>query len=179
MEPLVTERTVLRSWQVGDAQAARAVYGAPEVARWLTPAMRRIDDDDAMRAQLEKWITEGPELLTPYGNWAVTRAADGLLVGGIALRELPPYREDIEIAWQLAPEHWGHGYATEAAQSLAAWAFEQGAEELFAVVRPANTRAAAVARRIGMEHTGVTDKYYDLTLQVYRLRPDDLATARA
>jgi hypothetical protein len=34
-----------------------------------------------------------------------------------------------------------------------------------------------MARRIGMEWTGDSDKYYDLHLQVYRLRPDDLVAA--
>jgi RimJ/RimL family protein N-acetyltransferase len=42
------------------------------------------------------------------------------------------------------------------------------------VVRPANRRAEATVRRLGMEWVGETDKYYDLRLQVYRLRPADL-----
>jgi hypothetical protein len=34
----------------------------------------------------------------------------------------------------------------------------------------------AVVRRIGMEWIGETEKYHDLRLQVYRLRPGDLTT---
>ena len=49
-------------------------------------------------------------------------------------------------------------------------------EEVFAVVRPTNKRAAFMARRIGMEWVGETDKYYDLPLHVYRLRSADLDT---
>jgi hypothetical protein len=30
-------------------------------------------------------------------------------------------------------------------------------------------------RRLGMQWVGETDKYHGLRLQVYRLRPDDLA----
>ena len=41
-------------------------------------------------------------------------------------------------------------------------------------MRPGNSRAAATARRNGMSWVGETDKYYGLTLQVYRLRPADL-----
>ena len=48
-----------------------------------------------------------------------------------------------------------------------------GIDELLAVVRPANRRAEATVRRLGMEWVGETDKYYDLRLQVYRLRPAD------
>jgi RimJ/RimL family protein N-acetyltransferase len=57
---------------------------------------------------------------------------------------------------------------------VAGWAFTQEIDEVFAVVRPGNTRAAATARRNGMSWVGETDKYYGLTLQVYRLRPADL-----
>ena len=45
---------------------------------------------------------------------------------------------------------------------------------MFAVARPKNTRAAATARRIGMEWVGETTKYYDMRLNVYRIRPSDL-----
>jgi hypothetical protein len=45
------------------------------------------------------------------------------------------------------------------------------------VVRPANTRAAATVRRIGMEWVGETEKYHNLHLQEFRLRPGDLTRA--
>lgn len=175
----MTDRVALREWNVADAADALAVYGADEVARWLTPAMDQVKDEAAMRALLEAWAEEQPRLITPYGRWALVRHSDRHVIGGLALRPLPPYKEDIEIAWQLAPDYWGQGYATEGARALAAWAFGQGADELFAVVRPGNARAAAMARRVGMEWTGESDKYYDLHLQVYRLRPDDLVAAGA
>jgi hypothetical protein len=31
-----------------------------------------------------------------------------------------------------------------------------------------------VAKRLGMQYVGRTDKYFDLELEVYRLRPADL-----
>ena len=86
-------------------------------------------------------------------------------------RGVPPRGDDLEIGWQLPPQMWGRGYASESSRAIADWAFEQGLEELFAVVRPNNTRAAAVAHRNGMEWVGETDKYFGMTLQVYRLRP--------
>ena len=57
------------------------------------------------------------------------------------------------------------------------WAFSDGeVDELFAVARPANKRAIATARRIGMEWVGETDKYYNLNLQVYRIRASEFTT---
>jgi RimJ/RimL family protein N-acetyltransferase len=171
---LVTERLRLRRWRVEDAQAALEVYGDPEIARRLSPALGRVPDVDSMRLVLEQWIAEDARLAPPSGRWAIERLADGRLVGGAILLPLPPGDEDLEFGWQITREHWGQGLASEAGRALARWAFEHGEEELFAVVRPSNTRAVAVALRIGMEWVGETDKYYGLHLQVYRLRHGDL-----
>ena len=81
------------------------------------------------------------------------------------------------MGWQLNPDAWGSGYATEAGLALAQWAFGQGIEQVIAVVRPANTRAVATVRRIGMEWVGETEKYHDLRLQQFRLRSADLTAS--
>src|SRR5262245_37959381 len=163
-ELLTTDRLVLREWTLDDAEDALAIYGDAEIARWLTPALTRVPDEAEMRSVLSEWLDDRTVQIPPYGHWALVRQDDGRLIGGISLRPLPPYKEDIEVSWQLARDCWGHGYATEAARALAGWAFSQGAEELIAVVRPRNLRAAAMARRLGMEWTGETDKYYGMRL---------------
>ena len=75
---------------------------------------------------------------------------------------MPPHEIDLELAWQFVPEEWGNGYATEAAAAVATWAFERSAHEVFAVMRPANAASERLARRLGMQWVGETDKYYDL-----------------
>lgn len=172
--PLLTDRLVIRDWTVDDAEAALAIYGAEEVTHWLTPAMDRVGDAAAMRSVLQAWHEAQPNLPPPRGRWAMERREDGEVIGGLAIRLLPPYDEDLELSWQLRPGAWGEGYATEGAKALIRWAFTQDADELFAVARPNNVRAIATAKRIGMDWVGETTKYYDLRLQVYRIRPGDL-----
>jgi RimJ/RimL family protein N-acetyltransferase len=99
-------------------------------------------------------------------------------IGSVLLRPLPPALEDVEIAWHLHPRQWGNGYATEIGRAAAERAFQTGMEEVFAIVRPGNQRSIAVARRLGMEYVGITDKYLDLRLELYRLRPGDLPPVR-
>lgn len=172
---IVSERLTLRPWRLDDVEAAFAIYGRPDVARWLSPAMDTVSDRDAMRLVLQQWIAEDHRGSPPTGRWAVELTAERRVVGGVILLYLPPGGEDLEIGWQLEPGAWGRGYAAEAGHATAHWALQQaGVDELFAVVRPANARAAATAERIGMEWVGETDKYYDLRLQVYRLRTGDL-----
>ncbi len=173
---LVTERLVLRQWTGDDAGAALSSYGDADVARWLAPAMDRIGDEAAMRVVLQQWIAEDERLLTPAGRWAIERREDGIVIGGATLLGLPP-DDEYEIGWQLQRDAWGHGYATETGRALAGRAFEQGLEQVIAVVRPANVRALATVRRMGMEWIGETEKYHDLRLQAYRLRPPDLAAS--
>ena len=55
-----------------------------------------------------------------------------------------------EIGWMLAREHWGHGYASEAALALRDWALaERGLTRLISLIRPGNEASVRVAARIG------------------------------
>jgi RimJ/RimL family protein N-acetyltransferase len=171
---LVTERIALRPWDTSDAEAALKIYGANDVARWLAPTMDQVPDLAAMRLVLQQWVAEDARLTTPAGRWAMEDLQEGRLIGGATLLPLPP-DDEFEIGWQLHPDAWGRGYATEAGLAMAAWAFNQGIEQVIALVRPANSRATATVRRIGMEWIGETEKYHNLRLQVFRLRPGDLS----
>jgi len=171
-ESIRTPRLVLRPWSTSDAPEALAVYGDESVTRWLSPAIGRVASVDDMASVISGWLEAPPT--APGGRWAVTSSSDGTLLGGVGVLPLPPEHEDLEIGWQLAPRAWGLGYAAEAGHAVAHHAFESGVDELFAVVRPRNTRGARTATSIGMEWVGETEKYYDLRLQVYRLRKGDL-----
>ncbi len=171
---LTTERLTLRPWRVDDAQAALDVYGHADVIRWLSPDMDRVTDLAAMRLLLQQWIAEDARLPAPAGRWAIHRNSDDHVIGGAILLPLPPGKEDLEIGWQLHPDAWGNGYASETTHALATWAFAQDVYEIFAVVRPGNARAAATVRHNGMQWVGETGKYFATDLQVYRLRAADL-----
>ena len=172
---LTTNRLTLRPWRLDDAEAALTIFGDGEVARWLSPAMEQVQDISAMRLLLQQWILEDARAPAPAGRWAIELSAEARVVGGVVLLYLPPGGEDLEIGVQLAPAMWGQGLAGEAGHRVAHYALAQdGVDEVFAVARPTNTRAAAMASRIGMEWVGETDKYYDLRLHVYRLRSADL-----
>ena len=169
-------RLALRPWVPADAAAALAIYGSEEVTRWLSPAMRRVDDLPTMERIIAEWAAE--PLSRPAGRWAMELAETGELVGSTVLLPLPPGEDDLQIGWQLAPAYWGQGLAAEAGHAVAHFAFESGVEELFAVVRPRNQRGAGTARSIGMEWVGESEKYFDLRLQVYRLRKGELDVPR-
>lgn len=174
--PLHTERLIVREWTTSDSDvhAALDLYGTPEVTEWLTPEPVAVSDFEAMRAVVHAWVEDQPHVVPPAGRWAVQDRNENIVVGGLVLRLLPPYDHDLELTWQLRPGKWGAGYATESAHALLGWAFTHDIDDIYALVRPDNTRAAATAERIGMTWVGETSKYYDTDLHVYRIRYADL-----
>jgi len=176
---LATERLTLRPWRADDAPDALNVYGHADVTRWVSPDLARVPDLAAMRLLLRQWIAEDARLTAPAGRWAIQRDSDERVIGGAMLLPLPPGNEDLAIGWHLHPDTWGNGYASEATHALASWAFSQDVDEIFAVVRPGNARAAATVRHNGMQWVGETTKYFGADLQVFRLRTADLNHAYA
>ena len=173
-----TPRLRLRAWRADDADAALRLFGDAQVARWLAPAMHRVQDAADMRKLIDSWLTApvAPDG-RPTGRWVIEAVSDERFLGSGQILPLPPEGDDLQLGYQLVPESWGNGFASEAGHALAHYAFSMGEEEVFAVVRPRNVRGAQAATRIGMEWVGDTDKYYELQLQVYRLRKGDLDTS--
>jgi ribosomal-protein-alanine N-acetyltransferase len=174
-ELLRTARLLLRDWSVGDAPEALKVYRPDDALKWETNEQRRIPPLTTMQQLLERWTAEQADMAPGTGRWAMTLIDGGALIGGITLLPMPVPEADVEIGYRLAPEYWGRGYATEAGRALAQWAFQHLLVEVFGLVTPDNVRAAATARRIGMEWVGESTKYHGMHMQVYRLRPDNLA----
>lgn len=167
-----TARLLIRPWQLDDAGQALAIFGAEEVTRWLAPSVEKITDPTAMQARLRSWINVAAP--PPVGHWAVQDRRDGRLIGSGQIIPLPPENLDLLVGFEIVPHQWGSGFGAEVGHALAHYAFENGLDEIFAVVRTRNERAQAVAERIGMEWVGETEKYFGLRLHVYRLRRGDL-----
>ena len=60
---------------------------------------------------------------------------------------------ETELGWGLAREHWGRGYATEAARALRDWAFgERGLTRLISLIQPEQPPSIRVAEKLGERH---------------------------
>ncbi len=164
-----TDRLVLRPWRHAEVEAMYDLYRREEVWRWLGAQPAPPASVEAMHATVDRWAgrAEGP-----YGVWAVEPVALGAPVGTVLLVPLPDAdgrpTDDVEVGWHLHPDHWGHGYATEAARALLARAWDAGLSEVYAVVHPANERSVAVTRRLGMAPIGLTDRWYGVQLAAFR-----------
>jgi RimJ/RimL family protein N-acetyltransferase len=87
--------------------------------------------------------------LLGYGMWAVERKSDAAFLGRAGFLN-PPGWPGFEIGWAFAREHWGQGYATEAARTALAFAFDVlKRDRVISLIRPANARSIRVAEKLG------------------------------
>ncbi|MFF7331019.1 GNAT family N-acetyltransferase [Streptomyces sp. NPDC008150] len=120
-----------------------------------------------------------------WGMFVLVRNDDGRALGGIGFHGAPDDEGRAEVGYDLAVNARGHGYATEALRTLAAWTFARAAAaadadtrvtELFAVIDRTNVASQGVITRAGFtpagaEGAGGTDGGGETTT-AYVLRPD-------
>ena len=145
---LTTSRLRLRTFRPDDLPVYAALNADPEVVEFLGGQPLSRDESDAIAE-----YAQGLHATDGIGLLAVERAEDGVFLGMCGLHHVTDWYPDIEVAWRLAREHWGHGYATEAADAWLAHGFGTlGLERVISVTdrEPPNVRSIAVMRRLGM-----------------------------
>jgi RimJ/RimL family protein N-acetyltransferase len=172
---LVTERLVLRLPRLEDAHDLVAAYSDPETMRFIGDGSTTdlAGTEAAIATWLARWDASG------LGFCCLERREDGRVLGRAGflvwdgdawetgvLGELGS-RAELEIGWTLAREHWGRGYATEAATALRDWAFgERGLTRLISLIQHGNERSVRVAEKLGeryerdVEVKGIATRLY-------------------
>ena len=142
---LTTPRLILRTWREDDLPHYAALNADPEVVKYLGGPLTREHSDSIAQWAQHVYETEGIGLL------AVERREDGAFLGMCGLHHQYSVPDEVEVAWRLAHEHWGHGYATEAATAWLDHGFDTlGFPKIISITDPPNTRSLAVMRRLGM-----------------------------
>jgi RimJ/RimL family protein N-acetyltransferase len=153
-EHVVTERLVLRRPRLADLPALQAVIADARVREWQFPARFRTPQHTAalLRRGDEHWGERG------FGPWVVLREDELIGRAGLMTSDFQG-REVVEVMWFLGPDHWGHGYATEAARAAVDAGFsELGLTEILAWTMTTNLPSQAVMRRLGFEEIGPIDR---------------------
>lgn len=119
---LETKRLILRHWKPEDLPEF-AKMNADERVMEFFPSTLSSDESDAFAKAFQQELTE-----KNYGLWAVEVKGGPSFIGFVGLHEqtFPAhFTPCIEIGWRLAHEHWGNGYAFEAAKEALRYAFEE------------------------------------------------------
>ncbi len=153
-----TPRLLLRKPVYEDGLAALDLYGDPVAMEFIGGVHPRVAADPGygVGAGLRRWEDND------CGPPSIVRRMDGRWLGrvGILVWDARTWTyttfaeagEDAqpELGWALAREHWGQGYATEAATAVREWAYdERGIARLISLIAPANVRSQRLAERLG------------------------------
>ena len=144
------------------------LYRRMEVAKWLGAEPKPMESRDQAQRGIARWAERNAGL-DLGGIWAAERKADGVVAGTVLLARLPDGEGEYEVGWHFHPDSWGHGLATETARGALDLAWAGGLPEVLAVVLPGNEPSMAVCRRLGMAELGLTDRYYQQQMHLFRV----------
>jgi RimJ/RimL family protein N-acetyltransferase len=140
---------LLRPLTKGDVDDLLAYRSQLDVCRYVPfePMDRRVIEERLATLWATTALTDEGQALT----LGVELAGAGRLIGDVVLIWRSREHQGGEIGYVLNPGHRGHGYATEAAEALLRFGFEDlGWHRVIARLDERNGPSAGVARRLGM-----------------------------
>ncbi len=150
-----TLRLHLRPWRDQDLPAFAAMNADPIVMEFFPKSLDQTESEALAARIRENFARRG------FGLWAVEVPGVADFIGFVGL-SVPGFSAHftpcVEIGWRLAREHWGHGYATEAARATLDFGFTRHAlDEIVSFTTAANLRSRGVMERIGMTRSPADD----------------------
>lgn len=146
---LLTERLVLRRWRDSDRPAFHALNSDPAVMETIGPVMSRAESDAFMNRIEQRFDELG------FGLWCVELEGESIGFTGLSR---PWFRDGVEIGWRIRSQHWGNGYAPEAARECLRVAFgELALDEVISFTAALNTRSRRVMDKIGLHRDASAD----------------------
>jgi RimJ/RimL family protein N-acetyltransferase len=171
-----TERLHLRAWREEDLAPFAAMNADPAVMEFFPRPLDRAESDAAVARIRDHFARHG------FGLWAVEAPGVAEFIGFVGLavpRFEAHFTPCVEIGWRLAREHWGRGYATEAARAVLEFGFRDRAlEEIVSFTASVNVRSRAVMERIGMTRSPGDDFDHPAIPEGHPLRRHVLYRAR-
>jgi len=166
--PDPSERLSYRALERADSEAMHAVWGDPEVMRYLPSDPSPSVAETAQR--VERHVARFAQ--TGFGLCAIVEADGDRVVGSCGLFPVEWVGPDVEVAYHLARDVWNRGYATEAAGAWVDAAFDRlELDRVVALAYPANRASTRVMEKIGMRFDREVDKYGERLVQYAIERP--------
>ncbi|UFH49815.1 GNAT family N-acetyltransferase [Pseudomonas sp. KNUC1026] len=147
---LRSPRLRLRQWRDADLDAFSAMCADEQVMRHLPALLSRLESA-ALIGRIRGHFNE-----YGYGLWALEHHDSGAFIGLTGLLQVSfdaPFAPAVEIGWRLAREHWGLGYASEAAVACLSAAFGKlELDEVVSFTAHSNLPSEKVMQALGMVH---------------------------
>lgn len=143
----------LREFESTDLDAMASYAGDPEVMGWI--ATGGVSDRASTQAYLDNLMSAARAPSRARFELAVESRELGSLVGAVRMSINSREHARGDIGYLVAREHWGKGYATQAARLIVRFGFEQlWLHRIFAHVRPDNAASIRVLEKAGLSLEG-------------------------
>ncbi len=143
MELFETERCFMNTFQQSDYMDVKKLYVNQEVRKFLGGTRQ----ENSIELVLNDMLNSGTDSM----YWVVREKHTDDFIG---LVSLDPHHDGdyLEISYQLLPNWWGKGYASEVVQLLIHYALnELNLSKVIAETQTANTSSCKLLERLGME----------------------------
>ncbi len=149
---IATERLVLREYEHGDWPAVLAYQRDPRYFQFSPWTGRTEAETRDFVAMFMAQQTERPRRIFQL---AITLPDDGRVIGSCGIRRKPANDWEADLGYELAPEQWGRGYATEAALAIVGFGFQElRLRRVSSWCIADNIASARVLERVGLQLEG-------------------------
>jgi RimJ/RimL family protein N-acetyltransferase len=142
------------------------IFADPRVGATMGGVRTRDQVAEHLAAEHDRWERDG------MGYWMLFLAETGEPVarGGLS-RTVFDGRDEVEVGWTVAPEHWGRGLATELGAAAVTVAFEElGLSDVVAYTLPHNAASRRVMEKLGFAYEKTASHEVFGLHVLYRLR---------
>ena len=148
--PLETDRLLIRRFAADDLEDQFEYLSDPDVARY--EYWEPFTSWEAVREMEEVESSVEPGEEARWCELAIVLKGEQKVIGNISIKVLSRQHRLGEVGWILNPNYQGHGYATEAANAILRFGFDE--LDLYWVIAFCDVRNAASYRlmeRLGMQ----------------------------
>ena len=177
---LSTERLQLVPYADEHLDALSELNSDPEVMRYISGRPQtRAETQTTIERVKARWEKCG------YSWWTVIERQSSEVIGAGCIQNLrragvePDLTCPLEIGWRIRRDKWRRGFATEAAQAMAEFAFTRlRADALLAVCHPENGASIGVMAKLGMHYRGMED-WYSQKVTTFEITAEEWRRARS
>ena len=150
-----TERLILREFAIEDWTAVLSYQRDPRYNRFY-PDRWTSRTDAEVREFVNGLVDRQRDKPRRVFQLAITLPDEnGRLIGNCGVRRKHDTELDADIGYELDPEYWGRGYATEAARALVSFGFGTlGVHRLSARCIADNLGSVSILKKVGMTLEG-------------------------
>jgi RimJ/RimL family protein N-acetyltransferase len=149
---LYTNRLLLREFVMADWPVVLAYQCDPRYLQYYEWTDRTPED---VQCFVQMFLDQQAVQPRRRFQLAVVLKESGQLIGNCGIRKASIDAHEADIGYELSPDHWGHGYAAEAARAIVQFGFtELKVHRIWAWCIADNAASTRVLEKIGFKLEG-------------------------